>query len=197
MFGTEKQPRPLPRVLVDEATEAAYPPIDPSKVADIFEAAGVENVADHTLDVSSRRRFNGGATAPKWLDRLVNGRNESNVGTGAVVRMHTSTKLRPKLRTPEKLEELLTHEAVHVAQIEHGNKSLMIGFATMIALSALGAAAGNRLARRGSIPVKAAAIAIGGLLGYKAGYQAAAHERQARSHAKKHNKPSIFGDSTQ
>jgi hypothetical protein len=49
MSETEKQPRPLPRIIMDEAAEAAYS-TDPSEVADTFEAAGAKDVASHTLD---------------------------------------------------------------------------------------------------------------------------------------------------
>jgi hypothetical protein len=191
MSETEQQPHALPHIVMDEEAKAAYS-VDAAAVAAKLEAAGVKDVSRHTLAVSSKRRFNGGATAPKWLDRIFNPDAEGNKGKGAIMRVHTATKLRPELRSPESLDELIDHEATHVAQIEQKDVSLAKGFASMIALSALGAYAGNRLGKRSGRLTQTAASALGGLAGYKAGYQLAAHERHARSHAEHIDSPRAF-----
>lgn len=182
MSETDKQ---TPRIIMDTAAQAIYD-LDPDEVADTLRQAGVQEVASHTIDVSSERRFNGGATAPKWLDRLVNGPSEANAGPGSVIRIHTSTKMRPNPRTSEQLDELLAHEAQHVAQIERHDKRLAVGFITMGTLALLGGYAGNRLTVNKHKPIRALGVTVGALIGYKIGYQLAAHETQARAHATNH-----------
>lgn len=186
----ESRPEALPPVIADEASEKAYAP-DAVEAAKTLRAAGVEHVAEHALDVSNKRRFNGGATAPKWLDRFRHPRSEINHGPGTVMHVHTATRLRPEARTAEALNELYAHEARHAAQIEKRDWRLAVGLGGMAVLAAAGAAIGNRLGAKAGMPARLALTALGGLVGYKVGYQVAPHERDARKFAARH-KSAVF-----
>lgn len=177
--------RDTPFIVLDTVAESVYS-IDSEEAAHTLRQAGVQNIAAHTIAISSEPRFNGGATAPKWLDRLLNRSSAANKGPGSIIHIHTTTKLRPNPRTPSQLNDLLTHEAEHVAQIERRDKRLVTGLATMVALTALGGYVGNRVTADMGKPVGLLATTLCGLAGYKIGYQLAAHEVQARAHARAH-----------
>ena len=118
----------LPQVIIDEQASQRYA-VSSSEVARTLEEAGVSpgTIPNVTLDISSDKRFNGGTFVPKWLDRLANPRFGGNKDKGTVMRIHTATKLRPEERTPAQLNELLAHEARHVAQLERREWSLITG----------------------------------------------------------------------
>ncbi|HEY5139868.1 MAG TPA: hypothetical protein VIJ25_11210 [Methylococcales bacterium] len=173
---------PQPRVVYgnDTADKLA---VDPEVVGRTMQELGsspeaIENTTIYTDSVN--RLTTRGMTYPSWLGRLRHITNpDIRDSKGLIVRL--SSVVGGKERDEESMDHTLVHELEHVAQMERGDRRLVVGHLGTLGLAAVGVIVGSRLGR-GRVSKIGLAL-LGGLIGQQVGYQIAPHERQARSTA--------------